>query len=112
MNHHPPWHPGAHQPHSVSRHAAESTERNGAGAVWAWLHQTLSPGRFLTLTLMTAGSLFGLIWLWVVAMPMAFLDPEYPAWRARQMLLANCDPGILILGDSRAAAGIMTARWG
>ncbi len=56
--------------------------------------------------------LFGLIWLWVLAMPIAFLDPEYPSWRAKQMLLADCDLGdILILGDSRAAAGIMPAAW-
>jgi len=59
-----------------------------------------------------AGMLFGLVWLWIVTMPMAFLDPEYPSWRAKQILLADCDLGeILILGDSRAATAIMPAGW-
>jgi hypothetical protein len=50
--------------------------------------------------------------LWVATMPLAFLDPEYPSWRAKQILLADCDLGhIVILGDSRAASGMMPARW-
>jgi hypothetical protein len=54
----------------------------------------------------------GLVWLWVLTMRLAFLDPEYPAWHAKQILLANCDLGdTLILGDSRAAAGINPAHW-
>lgn len=72
---------------------------------------TLSPASFL---LNTGGAfivLFGLVWLWVVAMPLAFLDPEYPSWLAKQHLLAACDIGeVLILGDSRAAAGVMPLR--
>jgi hypothetical protein len=45
-------------------------------------------------------------------MPLAFLDPEYPSWRAKQIMLADCDLGeIMILGDSRAASGMMPARW-
>jgi hypothetical protein len=72
----------------------------------------MSPGGFLAMTGTSAVVLFGLVWLWVVTMPLAFLDPEYPSWRAKQMLLANCDLGdILILGDSRAASGMMPARW-
>src|SRR6202142_2532543 len=72
----------------------------------------LPPGAFLALMGGGAVVMFGLVWLWILAMPMAFLDPEYPSWRARQMLLANCDLGeVLILGDSRAAAGIMPAGW-
>jgi len=51
---------------------------------------------------------FTVVWIWVAMMPMAFLDPEYPYWRAKQMLLERCDLGqIVILGDSRAASGII-----
>src|SRR5580700_10709141 len=72
----------------------------------------LSPKGFLTLIGVSATTLFGLVWLWVVLLPMAFLDPEYPAWRAKQIMLANCDLGnVVILGDSRAATAMMPARW-
>lgn len=52
----------------------------------------------------------GLIWLWVAAAPLAFLDPEYPAWLAKQQMLARCDLGeLLVVGDSRAAVDIIPA---
>jgi len=58
----------------------------------------------------TAVALFAAVWLWVAAAPLAFLDPEYPAWLAKQQMLAQCDLGeLLIVGDSRAAADIMPA---
>ena len=54
-----------------------------------------------------AAAAFVLIWAWVAAMPIAFLDPEYAFWQAKQAMLRNCDLGeVLVLGDSRAAAGI------
>lgn len=78
----------------------------------AWTHRTLSPRDFLAMTGGVAVLLFALTWLWIAAVPMAYLDPEYPSWRAKQLLLANCDLGdTLILGDSRAAAGMMPADW-
>ena len=44
-------------------------------------------------------------------MPMAFMDPEYPSWRAKQILLDRCDLGeAIILGNSRAAADILPER--
>ncbi|GEM_PF-920444 len=53
---------------------------------------------------------FAAVWLWVATMPMAYLDPEYAFWRARRDLVRTCDLGeMLILGDSRAAAGILPA---
>ena len=53
---------------------------------------------------------FLLLWAWVAAAPLSFLDPEYPYWRAKQAMLEACDLGeLLILGDSRAAAGILAA---
>ncbi len=71
-----------------------------------------SERRFLTSAAAFFTVAFGLVWLWVLAMPMAFLDPEYPSWRAKQQLLAACDFGdILILGDSRAASGMIPARF-
>jgi hypothetical protein len=44
-------------------------------------------------------------------MPMAFMDHEYASWRAKQVMLDRCDLGeAIILGDSRAAAGILPSR--
>jgi hypothetical protein len=64
----------------------------------------------LALTIATVVS-FTMVWGWVAAMPLAYLDPEYAFWRAKQDLLASCDLGeVLILGDSRAAAGIIPAQ--
>ncbi len=55
---------------------------------------------------MAAGALI-LVWLYVLYLPMAFLDDEYPRWTAKLALLDRCDLGdVLILGDSRAAVGI------
>jgi hypothetical protein len=54
---------------------------------------------------------FALVWAWVAWMPMAFMDAEYPSWRAKELLLDRCDPGeAVILGDSRAAADILPRR--
>jgi hypothetical protein len=54
---------------------------------------------------------FALVWVWVLAMPMAFMDPEYASWRAKEVLLDRCDLGeAIILGDSRAAADILPER--
>jgi hypothetical protein len=54
---------------------------------------------------------FALVWAWVVAMPMSFMEPEYAAWRAKLVMLDRCDLGdTIILGDSRAAADIMPVR--
>ncbi|MGH7155060.1 MAG: hypothetical protein ACREF3_14140, partial [Acetobacteraceae bacterium] len=51
-----------------------------------------------------------LVWAWVAWMPIAFLDPEYPAWLAKEQMLAQCDLGrILVVGDSRAAVDIEPA---
>src|ERR1700722_18168764 len=85
--------------------------RQGVALV-AWAHRSLSPKGFLAVAGCGSFVVFGLVWLWVVTMPMAFLDPEYPSWRAKQLLLSRCDLGdILILGDSRAATAMMPARW-
>ena len=59
----------------------------------------------------TAVLAFSAVWVWVLAMPLAFLEPEYASWRAKQILLARCDLGdVLVLGDSRASVGIIPAR--
>lgn len=70
----------------------------------------VSPGRYLRLMAAGAAGAFLLLWAWVAAAPLAYLDPEYPYWRAKQDLLRDCDLGdVLILGDSRAAAGVLPA---
>jgi hypothetical protein len=110
VNHHAPFH---HGPHS-QRHLAGAS--GGAGkarpAFVVWACGALKPRDFLALTGGGAVVLFALAWIWIVTMPMAFLDPEYPSWRAKQIMLADCDLGAtLILGDSRAATGMMPAGW-
>ncbi|MBV8574180.1 MAG: hypothetical protein JOZ58_03950 [Acetobacteraceae bacterium] len=53
---------------------------------------------------------FAAIWLWIIALPSAFLDREYPIWQAKLRLLDTCDLGsIVVVGDSRAAADIIPA---
>jgi hypothetical protein len=77
-----------------------------------WTRRGLSPKSFLAMAAAAAVALFVMVWMWVLTMPLAFLDSEYPSWRAKEMLLASCDLGdLLILGDSRAAAGMMPAAW-
>jgi len=64
--------------------------------------------RYLQILAATALASFALVWIWVATMPMAFMDPEYPAWRAKLVLLDRCDLGeTVIVGDSRAAADIL-----
>jgi lysophospholipase L1-like esterase len=100
------------QHHSVAEVPDHRAAPCGRSTRLAWLHRTMKPRDFVALMGGGAIVLFGLTWLWIATMPMAFLDPEYPAWRAKQMLLARCDLGeILILGDSRAATAMMPAGW-
>lgn len=65
------------------------------------------PGRYFLAMAGGAVATFLLLWAWIAAMPLAYLDPEYPYWLAKQNLLRQCDLGrLVILGDSRAAADI------
>lgn len=66
---------------------------------------------YLRLTLGAAVAMFVAVWAWIVLVPMAWMDPEYGAWQAKLTLLDRCELGeIVILGDSRAAAGILPLR--
>ena len=67
--------------------------------------------RYLRLLGLSAVLSFAMAWGWVAAVPMAFMDAEYPSWRAKQVMLDRCDLGdAIVLGDSRAAAGIIPNR--
>jgi len=67
--------------------------------------------RYLGLFGLSAVLSFAALWVWVATMPMAFMDVEYTAWRAKQTMLDTCDLGdAIVLGDSRAAADIIPAR--
>lgn len=71
----------------------------------------LSPPRFFAAALLAAALTLALIWGWVLAMPLAFLDREYPAWAVKIAMLHRCALApVLVVGDSRAAADIMPAR--
>lgn len=67
-----------------------------------------TPGRYLLVMGLVLVLGLGASWLWSAKMKLAFLDPEYAAWSAKQDLVARCDMGdLLVLGDSRAGAGMM-----
>ena len=73
----------------------------------------MRPGRYLRALGAAAALALALVWLFVAAAPLAFLDPEYPYWLAKQELLRRCDLGsVLVVGDSRAATDIIPARLG
>lgn len=70
----------------------------------------MPPARYMSVLACTALTVFALVWIWVAAMPLAYLDPEYPAWRAKLDLLRRCELGsVLVLGDSRAAVDVVPA---
>jgi hypothetical protein len=72
------------------------------------MRSLLSAPRYLAAAALTAVGCFVLVWAWVATMPLAYLDPEYPAWQAKLDLLQRCDLGeVLLLGDSRAAADVI-----
>lgn len=65
-------------------------------------------GRYLLLLALVFWLGLGFTWIWSAQMKLTFLDPEYAAWSAKQELVRRCDMGdLLILGDSRAGAGMM-----
>ncbi len=71
------------------------------------------PRAYLAVSILSGTCVFALAWAWVVFMPLAFLDPEYPAWVAKTRMLARCDLGeVVVVGDSRAAADIVPALIG
>ncbi len=69
--------------------------------------------RYLTWVAASACAFFAAVWIWVAAMPLAYLDPEYPSWLAKRQMLERCDLGeMLVVGDSRAAVNIVPALLG
>jgi hypothetical protein len=54
---------------------------------------------------------FGLIWLYVAAMPMAFLTEDYAVWVGKRAMLNECRIGeVSVFGDSRAMAGMVPSE--
>lgn len=71
----------------------------------------MTPRRYLLMMLAVGSTAFALVWAWVAVMPMTFMESEYAAWQAKLVMLDRCDVGeTLILGDSRAASGILPDR--
>jgi hypothetical protein len=65
---------------------------------------------YFTILSVSAAALFAALWLWIAFAPLAFLDPEFPDWLAKQQMLQRCDLGdLLIVGDSRAAVDVIPA---
>lgn len=67
---------------------------------------------FLAIALMTA-LIFGAAWPWAAYGRMWFMDPEWAMWTAKTEIVKQCDQGdTIILGDSRAMAGLIPAVMG
>lgn len=62
--------------------------------------------RFLAWSLAVFTISFALVWIYVAAMPMAFLSRDYPLWIAKRTMLDECRLGsVAVFGDSRTLAG-------
>ncbi|HEX2942882.1 MAG TPA: hypothetical protein VHO91_17660 [Rhodopila sp.] len=91
-------------PRKTQRHVGAPNHRNRR------FFRLSGKARTPRLLALTACASFAMVWVWIAAVPMAFMDPEYPSWRAKQILLHRCDLGeIVVLGDSRAATDILPA---
>jgi hypothetical protein len=65
----------------------------------------ISVRAFIAWFFITFAASFGLVWIYVAALPMAFLDRDYPLWIAKRTMLDECRLGtVAIFGDSRALA--------
>jgi hypothetical protein len=66
--------------------------------------QSASPA-FLTWFLVAFAIAFGLVWVYVAVLPMAFLSRDYPLWIAKRTMLDECRLGsVAVFGDSRTLA--------
>jgi hypothetical protein len=66
--------------------------------------------RFFIVTAAVATLMVAAAWVWAIHGRMWFLDPEYPMWLAKNEMIEACDVGdTVILGDSRAMAGLVPA---
>jgi hypothetical protein len=66
---------------------------------------------FLAAAALTALLSFVVVWAYILAFPMAFLEGGYPAWVAKERMIAECDLGDLaVFGDSQAQAGFVPLR--
>jgi len=61
--------------------------------------------------LLSAGAVLAVFWFIAADLGMGFLPAEYAIWKARHQLVADCKLSpTIILGDSRAAAGLLPSR--
>jgi hypothetical protein len=71
----------------------------------------LSGPHFFPAALLTALALVGAFWVVAAQLRMGFLPREYAMWWARRQTIQACRfAPTVILGDSRAAAGLLPAR--
>ncbi len=76
-------------------------------------HANPPASRFLLVTAAVFITLMGCAWLWALKGRMWFLDAEYGMWSANQEMTRTCSHGdIVILGDSRAKAGLVPSVMG
>lgn len=69
--------------------------------------------RFLGVTLLTFASAYAVIWLWVIAAPMAYQEYDYSIWLAKMTLLKEDQlGGLVIIGDSNPCAALLPERLG
>jgi hypothetical protein len=85
---------------------------SGVRVVWHRLAGRRSRARpftsFITSCIMAFVVSFGLVWLYVAACPILFLDKGYPIWVVKQTMLDQCQLGtVSVFGDSRTMTAII-----
>jgi hypothetical protein len=97
----------------VSLFAREQVSRHPSGK--AFRHRDVdeatrasrSARGFVAWVLISFLASFGLVWIYVWTMPMAFLDRDYPVWIAKRAMLDTCRLGtVSVFGDSRTMAAV------
>lgn len=62
---------------------------------------------YIALAAATTVAAIAAIWIYVLWMPMAFLESGYPIWVVKQTSIRQCDLGdVIIIGDSRPESAI------
>jgi hypothetical protein len=91
---------------AVSGSSPTADQAKGSGPLGGDVGERTSL-RYLAVSGLACVILFAIVWLYMLALPMAFLSRDYPQWLAKRSLLASCDVGsVSIFGDSRALVAI------
>ena len=96
----------AHVPSAARQGAGRRALRRAGRLLGA--DARLSPAAFMACFAGSFAVATALAWLYVAAMPMAFLSRDYPLWIAKREMLDRCRVGtVAVFGDSRTLAAVV-----